>query len=191
MKIPTKHINTKQTFMFAGALAVVATLAPAAAFAHGGGEARDGRSTTNSSERRGGDYGMHYDHYGGNYDAQKWWGKFSAESFQKMHDTKLAWLDDKIAKNNLTIENGEVLRAEVIASAETHKADLTALEQLRTSIDKSNITDEQRAALKEQTLKTFESFYDYYESLYSYKVAVKAAADTSGVEAEINVEKED
>lgn len=191
MKIPTKHINTKQTFMFAGALALVATLAPAAAFAHGGGEARDGRSTVNSSEHRGNDYGMHYNHNGGNYDAQKWWGQFSPESFQKMHDTKLAWLDDKIAENNLTIENGEVLRAEVIASAETLKADLTALEQLRVSIDKSNMTEEQRQALKAQTLKTFESFYDYYESLYSYKVAVKTAADTSGITTDISIKKED
>lgn len=188
MKIPTKHINTKQTFMFAGALALVVTLAPAAAFAHGGGDGRDGHSNKSSHDRRSYGYG---NHYGGNYDAQKWWGQISADNFQKMHDAKLAWLDDKITKNNLTVENGEVLRAEVVTTAETLKVDLTALEQLRVSIDKSNVTDEQRAALKAQTLKTFESFYDYYESLYSYKVAVKAAADSKGVKTDINIEKED
>ena len=53
------------------------------------------------------------------------------------------------------------------------------------------LTDEQKAALKSQTLTTFESFYDYYESLYSFKAAIKAAADTKGTKTDINVEKED
>jgi hypothetical protein len=206
MKIPTKHINTKHTFMFAGALAAVVTLAPAAAFAYGGGEARDGRSS-GSHERRSGDshkaktannthhkksgYNKHYYHYGGNFDAQKWWGWLTADKFQKMHDAKLAWLDKIVADKNLTVENGEVLRADLVTKADSLKTELTALEQLKASIDKENMTDEQKVALKAQTLTTFEAFYDYYESLYTYKAAVKVAAEAENTDAGINLEKED
>jgi len=191
MKVPTKHINTKHTFMFAGALAAVVALTPAAtSFAHGGGDDRDGR-TSGSSQHSGSYWGGWHHNYGGNYDGQKWWGWISADRFQKMHDTKLAMLDKIISDNGLTVENGDVLRADLVAKAGTLKTELTALEQLRASIDKSAMTDEQKAALKAQTLKTFEAFYDYYESLYSYKAAIKVAADTKGAKVDINVEKED
>ena len=190
--------------MFAGALATVVALAPAAAFAHGGGDNRDGRSYSSSHERRGssdakkansthnkrgGD--KHYYHYGGNFDAQKWWGWLTADKFQKMHDKKLSWLDKIVAEKNLTVENGEVLRADLVTKADSLKAELTALEQLKASIDKENMTDEQKATLKAQTLTTFEAFYDYYESLYSYKAAIKVAAEAENTDAEINLEKED
>jgi len=191
MKIPTKHINTKHTFMFAGALTAVVALTPAVTFAHGGGDGRDGRSANATSQHSSRYWGGMHLNYGGNYDGQKWWGWISADRFQKMHDTKLAMLDKIIADNGLTVENGDVLRADLVTKAGSLKTELTALEQLRASIDKSAMTDEQKAALKAQTLKTFETFYDYYESLYSYKAAIKVAADTKGAQVDINTEKED
>lgn len=205
MKIPTKHINTKHTFMFTGALAAVVTLTPAVSFAHGGGDGRDGRSHANSQDRRSSNSGAktasntsnknsndgkHHNH-GGNYDGQKWWGQLSAENFQKMHDAKLAKLDDIIAKNNLTVENGDALRADLVTKADGLTTNLTALQELRQSIDKNAMTDEQKQALKAQTLTTFEAFYDYYESLYSYKAAIKVAADASHASVDVKVEKED
>ncbi|MDB5177899.1 MAG: hypothetical protein JWO61_282 [Candidatus Saccharibacteria bacterium] len=192
MKIPTKHINTKHTFMFAGALATVVALTPAVTFAHGGGEAWDGRSSSSSTDHQGTTVSndSRYSH-GDNYDGQKWWGWISADGFQKMHEANLAKLDKIIADNALTVENGDALRADVVSKADSLKTNLTALEQLRKSIDKNAITDEQRTELKAQTLTTFESFYDYYESLYSYKAAIKVAADTKGAKVDINTEKQD
>ena len=193
--------------MFTGALAAVVGLTPVAAFAHGGGDS-SGRQSFNSSKDRHSsnnavqastqnnnsinknDFDKHHGH-GGNYDAQKWWGQISADRFQKMHEAKLAKLDAVIANNHLVVENGDSFRAEVVTNAGELNTNLMGLEQLRASIDKNNITDEQKAAMKTQTLTTFESFYDYYESLYSFKAAIKTAADSSGAKTDVNVEKED
>ena len=205
MKIPTKHINTKHTLMFAGALAAVVTLTPVAAFAHGGGDGQHGRSMSSSQNHRSSkngaktastdtnkssNSGKHYNH-GGNFDAQKWWGQLSPDSFQKMHDAKLAKLDKIIADNHLTVENGAALRADLVTKAGSLKTELTALQDLRKSIDKNAMTDEQKQALRTQTLTTFAAFYDYYESLYSYKAAIKVAADTSHVNVDVKVDQED
>jgi hypothetical protein len=199
MKIPTKHINTKHTFMFAGALAAVVALAPTATFAQGGGDGRDGRSPRSSSHQANAQTsnstqssemnGQHHGH-GGNYHNQRWWGNFSAENFQKMHDARLAKLDKTITDNNLTVENGESLRAEVVANADDLKAQLSALEELRMTIDKDTITDEQRAALKAQSITTFESFYDYSESMYNFKLAIKNAADMNNKNVDVDPEND-
>lgn len=183
--------------MFAGALAAVVALAPSATFAQGGGDAKDGRSssshsrqwnakTANNTQSSDGRHG-----HGGNYNDQRWWGNFSAENFQKIHEAKLAKLDKTIADNNLTVENATTLRAAVVADAEDVKTQLTAFKQLHDSIDKDNATDEQKASLKAQALVTFESYYDYSESLHEFKAAIKAAANTEskGVEIESDTEQ--
>jgi len=176
MKIPTTHINTKHTVMFAGALVAVVGLTPTVALAHGG----DGRGGTenshNFSDQRHGQWD------GNKWHGFSWWGNWlSADKFQQWSDTILAKLDNVVSDNNLTVENGGTLRADVETKAASAKAEITALSDLVTPLDKHNLTNEQKQAIKAQREKTHEALKAYHESLKSYKTAIKAAADAAGV----------
>ena len=184
MKIPTQQNNVKRTALVVTGMAVMTGLTlPTVALAHGGDRADKGNSW-HKEDRRGG-----YDKYW-NQDAWSWWERISADDFSAWNDAKLAKIDRYIDKNNLTIENEQELRAAVDTSAAAVTENLTTLEELRDSIgDIDDATDEQRAALKEQSTMTFSTYYDYKLSLYDYKVAVKAAANNEGVKIDSSVDE--
>lgn len=183
MKIPTQQNNVKRTALVVTGMAVMTGLTlPTVALAHGGDRGDKGNSW-HREDRRGG-----YDKYW-SQDAWSWWEQISADDFSTWNEAKLAKIDSYIDKNNLSVENGEELRSAVDTSATAVTNNLTTLEELRDSIgDIDDATDEQRAALKEQSTATFSAYYDYKLSLHDYKVAVKAAASDKGVKLDSSID---
>ncbi|MDB5165864.1 MAG: hypothetical protein JWM00_754 [Candidatus Saccharibacteria bacterium] len=179
MKIPTTHINTKHTVMFAGALVAAVGFTPTVALAHGGGDARDGRSGHSSGDR-GND--SHADN------TARWWNWFSVENFQTRHDAKMAKLNAFVTDNNLTVENQAALQADIKTKATAVKTEITAFANLKGTIDKNNITEEQKQALKAQAQKAFDAFRAYHDSVKTYKTAIKVAADAAGVSFETKLD---
>lgn len=178
MKIPTTHIKTKHTVMFAGAFAAVVGLAPTVALAHGGNDSRRGMGSSHHLSDR------HHGHWdGGKKSGHGWWAHrwLSPDKFQERYDATITKFDKIITDNNLTVENGATLRADVETKAVSAKAEITALSELVKTIDKKNLTDDQKQALKAQGEKTHEALKAYYESLKSYKLAIKEAAKTADV----------
>ena len=184
MKIPTQQINVKRTALVVAGMAVVTGLAvPTATFAQGGDHSSERNGSWSQDNRK------HGNHGGWHSPSSSSWERISAEDFTAWHAANLAKVDKYIEKNNLTVENGAALRSTVETNATELANNLTALEQLRTSIgDNKDISEEQRAALKDQTVLTFSAYYDYKLSFQDYKSAIKAAADQNGVKADGSLE---
>lgn len=188
MKIPTQQNKVKKTALVVAGVAVVAGLAvPTATFAQGQGR----ESMPNGSSWDRGNHGN--SHNGNSWDrgSWSWWEKISAEDFTSWNTNLLSKIDWYIQKNGLEVQNGVELRAAVDADTAELAENLTTLQELRDSTgDISEATDEQRAALKEQSTATFSSYYDYKLSFYDYKVAIKAAADNKGVKIDSSIDSQ-
>lgn len=185
MKIPTAHIKTKHTIMFAGALVAVVGLTPTIALAHGGGDRGDGRISATHGDRSA---NLHVGH-GGMNKGDHWWNIFSVDQFQARHDAKMAKLDAFITDNNLTVENQAALVATIDTNATTVKTEIEAYTALRSTIDPKSATDEQKQALKDQAQKVFDAFHTYRDSMKAYKTAIHVAAEAAGVSIDVDVEE--
>ncbi|HEY0965518.1 MAG TPA: hypothetical protein VGE13_03505 [Candidatus Saccharimonadales bacterium] len=188
MKIPTKQHNTKRNFLAIGALAAIVGLsAPTIALAHGEDSDRNRSSDTSSHWRK--------DHHRWDswHDRSSWFGpSISPEWFTKKNTRLLERYDSFIAKHDLTVENGDALKTDVETTASVVVNELTALKNLRDSIDElKDSTPEQRTELKEQLKKTSSAYLDYKFALYEYKLAIKAAADEIDINTDSTVKIDD
>jgi len=187
MKIPTTHINTKHTIMFAGGLVAIVGLTPTVALARGGGEAGDGHPSFSRSDRD----GSHHEDRGGMNNSDHWWNIFSVDRFQARHDAKMAKLSTFVTDNNLIVENQAALVADIDTNATSVKAEIEALTTLRSTIDPKSATDEQKQALKDQAQKVFDAFYAYRDSMKAYKTAIHVTAEAAGVSVDMNMNIEE
>lgn len=188
MKIPTQQNNLKRTTLVVAGMAVMTGLAiPSATFAQGqnGNRAGEG-SSWNRGDHRGGKHGNF------NRDSMAWWEKISADDFNKWNTAKLDKIDSYLEKNNLQVENGDVLRSAVETNTVAVADNLRTLEDLRESTGAiETATEEQRVALKEQTVATFSSYYDYKLSMFDYTAAIKAIATNNGVKLDGSIKEEE
>jgi hypothetical protein len=169
MKIPTKHNNTKHGLLAVGAIAAAVGLAPVATtFAYGGS---DGGDRKGSTEQR-----LHEQSWGSHSQSWRghgWWHLPSTEDFTQWHESKLAIYDEVIEKYDLTVENGETLRATLETDGAEVSAALTAYAEVKAELeDTETPTDEQKAALKQATMDALSALYDYKESNKAYVLAI-------------------
>lgn len=183
MKIPTAHIKTKHTIMFAGALAATVGLTPTLALAHGGGEGGDGHSGFSRTNR---DADRHQ--YGGMHMGGHWWGMFTVDQFQTRHDDVMTKLNTFVTDNNLSVESQATLVANIDTAATNVKTELSALTTLKSTYDPKTATDEQKQAVKEQAQKMFDAFHAYRDSMKAYKTAIHIAAEAAGVSIDMDAE---
>lgn len=186
MKIPTTHIKTKHTIMFAGALVAVVGLTPTIALARGGGDAGDGHPSFSRGDRD----SNHHENHGGINNGEHWWNIFSVDQFQTRHDAKMAKLNSFITDNDLTVENQVALMADVDTNVANVKTEIAAFTTLRSTVDPKSATDEQKQALKDQAQKVFDAFHAYRDSMKAYKTAIHVAAEAAGVSIDIDVEEQ-
>jgi uncharacterized membrane protein len=169
MKMPTKQTNTKRNLLAVGAVAAAVGLTPAATtLAHSG---YDGNDRKDSTERN--LSGQIQSSYHRNWHSQGWWHIPSTEDFTQQHESRLALYDKVINEYDLTVENGETLRATLETDAAEVSTALTAYAELKAELeDVDTPTDEQKAQLKQLTLDAISALYDYKESSKAYVSAI-------------------
>lgn len=191
MKMPTKHTNSKRTLVAAGAFAAVVGLAtPTVALAHKN-TGDSNRGNWNSYSHKWNGHGW-FNHMHGMY-GSPWWYWGSADSFEERSNAILSQIDAYIEENNLVVENGDTLRTAVVEAAAAAQTEINDLKELKSELkdtDPADVTAEQRAALKDQIKATFGAIIDYRFALDEYKIAVKAAATDSNVEAELKIDRD-
>lgn len=181
----------RKKFAVAALAAVLVTAGvPATSFAHGGGRHNDGGRGSNQQRQVQTQNGSRFSNFmNRRHHDGRGWGMYclSAEKFQQRYDAILARLDSIVADNNLSVENGTELRANVVTTADVAKTKTTELKALKDQYNNQNVTDEQRDAFKAKLQETRQALMEYRDALRAYKDAIKTAADQANVDVSFKV----